>query len=138
MIDPLSNLPGYVLRRAATSAGTRLNEKLKPLGLRQADVSALVLIDANPGISSARLCDALGIQSANMAVLMGRLESSGMIVRQQIDGRSQSARLTAQGRAKLAEADCVIRDFEQQLVANVPEPQRAHILPVLLSIWRQF
>ena len=135
MNDPLLDLPGYVLRRAANFAAADLSERLKPLDLRQVDASALMLLDANPGLTSSRLGEVLSIQRANMVPFLNRLELAGFVERKPIDGRTQGIYLTGSGRKKLEAARAVIEAFEAELIARVPAEHRAHLLPALLAIW---
>jgi DNA-binding MarR family transcriptional regulator len=135
MKDPLLRFPGYALRRAANAAGAILSERLGALGLRQADASALILLDANSGLTSSRLGETLGIQRANMVPFVNRLESEGLVERVPIDGRTQGIHLTDEGRAKLADARAVIETFEAELIGLVPQEHRPHLLPALLALW---
>jgi DNA-binding MarR family transcriptional regulator len=135
MKDPLLEFPGYALRRAANAAGAILSERLSAFGLRQADASALILIEANPGLTSSRLGEALGIQRANMVPFLNRLESERLVERVPIDGRTQGIHLTDEGRMRLADARGAIETFEAELIAMVPQEHRPHLLPALLAIW---
>jgi len=136
MRDPLPALPGYALRRAANATAAELASRLAPLGLRQSDVSVLMLIEANPGVTASALGRALDIQRANMVPLLHRLEDAKLIARQPIDGKSFGLDLTAPGRKQLAEARAVVETFEAELIARVPEAHRPHLLPALEALWR--
>lgn len=136
MKDDLARYPGYALRRAANATMAELAARLAPLGFRQVDTSALVLIQGNPGITASALGRALDIQRANMVPLLKKLEDAGHIARAPIDGKSQGLSLTPQGEAALAQALPVIEAFEADLVARVPEEHRAHLLPALNALWR--
>ena len=106
------------------------------LGLRQSDVSALILIAENPGVTASAIGRALDIQRANMVPLLNRLEELGLIEREPIDRKSRGLVLTAHGRERLAEARRVVEDFEAELIARVPEQHRPHLLPALEALWR--
>jgi DNA-binding MarR family transcriptional regulator len=134
MRDPLPNFPGYALRRAANATAAELAGKLGDVGLRQSDVSVLLLIDANPGVTASAIGRQLDIQRANMVPLLKRLE--GLIARVPIDGKSQGLELTEAGRDKLAEGRAVVEAFERELLARVPPEHRAHLLPALAALWR--
>ena len=136
MHDPLVSLPGYALRRAANSTAAELAARLSGLGLRQSDVSLLMLVDANPGTTSSALGRQLDIQRANMVPILKRLEDAGLIARAPIDGKSQGLALTDAGRARLAEGREVIERFERELIDRVPHEHRAHLLPALNALWR--
>src|SRR5690242_10647575 len=134
MRDPLPSLPGYALRRAANATAAELAARLAETGLRQSDVSVLMLIEANPGVTASALGRQLDIQRANMVPLLKRLE--GLVDRVPIDGKSQGLELTAQGRARLGEARQVVEAFEAALLARVPPEHRNHLLPALEALWR--
>ena len=134
MRDPLPNFPGYALRRAAHATGAELAHRLGAIGLRQSEVSVLMLIAATPGVTASALGRQLGIERANMVPLLKRLE--GLVDRAPIDGKSQGLALTATGEARLSEARKVIEAYEAELLARVPEEHRAHLLPALEALWR--
>ena len=136
MHDPLPSLPGYALRRAANATAAELAGRLAPLGLRQSDVSVLILIAGNPGVTASALGRALDIQRANMVPLLNRLDGAGLIARAPLDGKSLGLDLTDHGREKLAEARRVVETFEAELIARVPAEHRAHLLPALEALWR--
>jgi DNA-binding MarR family transcriptional regulator len=136
MHDPLVLLPGYALRRAANATAAELSARLTEVGLRQSDVSLLILVEANPGTTSSALGRQLDIQRANMVPVLKRLEDAGLIARAPIDRKSQGLALTEAGRSKLAEGRAVIERFERELIERVPEEHRAHLLPALNALWR--
>ena len=136
MRDPLPSLPGYALRRAANATAADLAARLTALGLRQSDVSVLILIAENPGVTASAIGRALDIQRANMVPLLNRLEDAALIARTPIDGKSFGLDLTAHGRRQLAEARAVVDRFEAELIARVPPEHRAHLLPALEALWR--
>ncbi len=135
MKDPLSRLPGYALRRAASAMIAELAGRLSEIGLRHTDASALLLIEANEDVTASALGRMLDIQRANMVPLVGRLEAAGLIEREPIDGKSHSLRLTARGHARLAEARAIIDQFEGELLGRIPAEHRAHLLPALNALW---
>ena len=135
MADTLKSLPGYALRRAASAMMSEFAQRLAPLGLRYADVSALVLIDANAGVTASQLGRMLDIQRANMVPLLNRIEGAGLIARSPLDGKSHSLALTDAGKAKLVEAMAVIEAFEAWLLNRVPVQHRDHLKPALDALW---
>ena len=136
MHDPLPSFPGYALRRAANATAAELAGRLTALGLRQSDVSVLILVAENPGVTASAVGRALDIQRANMVPLLKRIEDAGLIERTPIDGKSRGLALTDAGRARLSEARKVVEAFEAELIARVPEPHRPHLLPALEALWR--
>jgi DNA-binding MarR family transcriptional regulator len=136
MHDPLPDLPGYALRRAANATAAELTARLAPLELRQSDVSVMILIAENPGVTASAIGRQLDIQRANMVPLLKRLEDAGLIERLPLDGKSLGLELTDVGRAKLVDARAVIDTFEAGLLQRIPAEHRAHLLPALEALWR--
>ncbi len=135
--DPLVKFSGYLLRRASTAAVAELNERLVPLELRHADVAMLMLVESSPGITQSRAGRVLDIQRANMVPFVARLEARGVMVRRQVDGRSQALALTGRGRRLLARARRVVAAHEAALLGRVPQKLRPMVLPVLTALWRR-
>ena len=136
MRDPLPCLPGYALRRAANVTAAELAGRLAEVRLRQSDVSVLMLIEANPGVTASAIGRQLDIQRANMVPLLKRLEDAGLIDRVPIDGKSRGLELTPSGRERTAAARQVVETFEAELIARVAPEHRAHLLPALEALWR--
>ena len=136
MRDPLPDLPGYSLRRAANATGAQLTERLAAIALRQVDASVLLLIEANPDVTASQVGRQLDIQRANMVPLLKGLEDRSLIDRHPLDGKSQGLALTGQGRAVTDEARAIIEAFEAELLARIPAEHRAHLLPALDALWR--
>tara|TARA_A100001391_G_scaffold130111_2_gene89366 strand:+ start:9610 stop:10020 length:411 start_codon:yes stop_codon:yes gene_type:complete len=136
MRDPLPQLPGYSLRRAAHATAAELGARLATLGLRQVDASALILMAQNADITASALGRQLDIQRANMVPLLKRLEDERLIERQPLDGKSQALLLTAAGRERMEAALEIIHAFENELLARIPKEHRDHLLPALNALWR--
>ena len=136
MLDPLPSLPGYALRRAANATAAELAGRLADVRLRQSDVSVLMLIEANPGVTASAIGRQLDIQRANMVPLLNRLEKVGLIERAPIDGKSLGLDLTAVGRERVAKARAIVERFEAELIDRIPPQHRPHLLPALEALWR--
>jgi DNA-binding MarR family transcriptional regulator len=133
-VDPLKELPGYMLRRASSAALGRLAERLQSLDLRISDASVLLVIEANPEISQSEIGRLLDIAGANMAPLVGRLEAREFVIRRPIDGRSQALSLSREGRSALSRVKTIIEAHEQELWNRIPESDRATFMRVLRTI----
>lgn len=137
MKDPLTRLPGYVLRRASAATVAELNQRLQSLDLRHAEAACLLLIDDSPGLTQSGIGRLLEIQRSNMAPFVLRLESRGLIQRKKVDGRSQGLILTSLGRSVLAKASKVVEAYELALIRRVPEKLRPTVLPILMALWNR-
>lgn len=132
--DPLNELPGYALRRAANAMMAELTAQLAPLDLRISDASVLMLIADRTDMTSSDIGKVLDIQRANMVPLLNRLEAAGLIARKPIDRKSQAVILTPAGRERLIDARTVVTRFEDDLLARIPEEHRPHFLPALKAL----
>jgi DNA-binding MarR family transcriptional regulator len=135
MRDPLKSYPGYLLRRASSALTAELTRRLADLDLRIAEMSVLLLVGANPGITQSELGRLLDIQRANMTPLAVRLRDRGLITRQAVDGRSQGLALTGAGTGLASQARAIAEHFEHELVDRVPAHLRPHVLPILSALW---
>ena len=133
--DPLLELTGYVLQRAASANMTQLTERLAPLKLRPADVALLLLVADRPGLTQSELGRHLDIQRANMVPLVARLEERGVLSRKQVDGRSQGLMLTRSGLALVEKVRQVVSTHEAALLDRVPKEMRPAVLPILMALW---
>jgi DNA-binding MarR family transcriptional regulator len=135
MDDPLSEFPGYLVRRASSAIGAGLSAQLAPFDLRMTESSVLLLIEANRNVTQSVLCRMLDMQRANMTPLIAKLVDRGLIARNQVDGRSQGLALSDTGQTLVQDVRAVITAFENSLVARVPARHRPHILPILKALW---
>lgn len=135
MSNPLTLLPGYALRRAATAMMAELADRLAPHSLKIADASLLLLVGDRLDVTSSELGRLLDIQRANMVPLLNRLERSGLIGREPLDRKSMAIRLTATGLTQWGVVQKLTAQFERDLLARIPAEHRAHLLPALQSLW---
>jgi DNA-binding MarR family transcriptional regulator len=132
--DPLTALPGYVLRRAANAMMAELASRLDAIGLRISDATVLLLLGARPAMTSTEIGKALEIQRANMVPLLNRMESAGLIARQPIDRKSQAIVLSEDGIGRLIEARAITTAFETDLLGKIPKQHRDHFVPALQAL----
>jgi DNA-binding MarR family transcriptional regulator len=136
MDDILADLPGYSLRRASAAMLAEFSALLHPLGLRPTYASMLVLIEANPGITQSILGQAMGVQRANMAPLVARLEACGYLGRIALDGRSFGLKLTKPGAQVCGKVKDAIEIHQQKIFMRIPELHREHLVPALKALWQ--
>ena len=132
--DPLGQLPGYALRRAAQAMMAELSQRLAPLDLRISDASVLMLVAARRDMTSSEIGKALDIQRANMVPRLNRLEGAGLIRREPIDRKSQAIVLSDAGLARLEQVRAITTRFEDDLLARIPAQHRPHFVPALQAL----
>jgi len=133
--DPLDDLLGYHLRRVSVVVMADLTEVLSQLGLKPADASILWMIGANPGITQSDVGKALGILRANMAPLIAKLLSGGLIERQPVDGRSHALRLSPTGLNMSRRARHAAAGHEDRLFKTLTRAARAQMISQLRTLW---
>ena len=132
--DPLGQLPGYALRRAAQAMMAELSQRLAPLDLRISDASVLMLVAARRDMTSSEIGKELDIQRANMVPLLNRMEGAGLIRREPIDRKSQAIVLSDAGLARLEQVRAITTRFEDDLLARIPAQHRPHFVPALQAL----
>ena len=78
----LQDLVGYHLRRASVFDLQGAVSALEPANTRPVPMSVLLSIIETPGISSAEICRALGMQRANIVPILAELEERGLFLRE--------------------------------------------------------
>jgi DNA-binding MarR family transcriptional regulator len=136
LVEPLSSLPGYLLRRAANAMMAELAIRLAALDLRISEATVLLLLDGRTDLTSANIGKVLDIQRANMVPLLARLEGAGLIRREPLDRKSLAILLTDEGRSCRAQVDAITQQFEDDLLARIPPDHRPHLVPALQALLR--
>lgn len=134
-VDPLRTLAGYALRRASAVSQAGLSDRLEGLGLKVAEASLLVVVDANKHMTPSEISRTLSIASANLTPLVARLEERALLEREPIDGRSYFISLTQTGRALAKKVKAEMQAHESELIKCIPASHRAIFLKALLVIW---
>jgi len=132
--NPLTQLPGYLLRRASAWTMAALAKRLEEFELTPTEASVLVVIASNPGIIQSEIGRMLGIMSANMTPLVGRLEQRELVKRLPVDKRSFGLRTTRRGAAIADRAFTAMQEQEDALIESVPAKNRATFLQTLQDI----
>lgn len=129
----LTNLAGYLIRRAQLWVFREVIEALEPLGLRPAQYAVLAVLADNRDLSQQKLADALGILRSGMVPLLDNLERRRLIVRvpSAVDRRTHALRLTADGNALLAKASALIAEHENRLKRKVGPQGHKQLLEIL-------
>lgn len=125
---------GYNMKRAFNAIRADLLKALQPLELRMVTFSALALIVENPGISQARLADALAIERPNLVLVIDEIEQKGWITRKpdQNDRRAYALAATAAGKRRCDKAIAAIAAHEARMLDSLGERSREQ-----LATWLQ-
>jgi DNA-binding MarR family transcriptional regulator len=126
---------GYLLRRAQLAVFDDFIRAFAAIGLRPAQFSVLVVVDANPGLKQSDIAAALGIQRTNFVAMMDGLQRRGLVTRalSKSDRRSYSVKLSPNGRALLRQALALHADHEARMLESLGD-QSAPVIQSLRSL----
>lgn len=135
-LGPLTGYTGYLLRRAQLALFDNFISAFKPLGLRPAQFSVLLVMEANPGRRQSEIAAALGIRQANLVGLIDDLDRRGLAKRKRLatDRRSHALVLTAKGSALLKKGLALQAQFEQRLISELGASEHARLIASLRKL----
>ena len=136
LVDPLEGFLGYQLRRHSAAAMADLANALSVQNISPALASVLLMIDANPGETQARIGRALSIQRANIAPMIARLEEDGFICRTSANGRSIGLASTPRGKVAATQIVAVMKGHEARVFGAL-SPDHYQYLCRLLKASRE-
>jgi DNA-binding MarR family transcriptional regulator len=135
--DPLEDLLGYQLRRAAFVTVSVLAESFAELGLSSTEAIILRFVHANPGCTQADIGRAIGVQRTNMVPIVNGLIGNALLERTPADGRSHSLYLTEQGTQFHRKVIKVGLEHERRFFADVSEETRQTLMKVFRAVRRK-
>lgn len=134
LVDPLTGRLGYQLRRLSMAMMAEVGAGLRPLRLRPAEASILLLVGANPGCRPGEVGEALGIKRANMVPVVAALVKRGLVARSRADGRSHALALSPAGRSKVAAIDRILDRQEAASQAALGGREMKRLLRLLATL----
>ena len=128
---------GMLLGETARSWRTRLDQRLRPLGLSQA--KWLVLLHLNmvtDSLTQKQLSERLGIEAPSLVRLLDRMESDEWIVRRPSpsDRRAKTVHVTDKAAAIIREIKEIAAKLRKELLAGIPARELAVAGTVLQRI----
>jgi DNA-binding MarR family transcriptional regulator len=140
-LGELSELLGYVLKRAQLRVFEDFLRSVAPLQLTPAQFSVLLLLDKNPGRNQTEIANTLGILRPNFVAMLDGLESRELCarIRSSNDRRSHIVVLTDKGSAVLARAKTLVATRHEARLSELLGPaNRAALLGMLATIAQEF
>lgn len=133
----LLDLLGYDVRRAYLVVQSTFDAQMGKLELRPADFAVLSTLRHNAGINQKSLSEALAIAPPNLATLLDRLESRGLLTRQRSteDKRVQHVSLTPQGARLHAQALKAAQKADEAAVLKLSAAERQQLKSLLSKIF---
>ncbi|MCF3122116.1 MarR family transcriptional regulator [Streptomyces arenae] len=127
--DDVTHHVGYLLKRAQAALRAAMDKVLREHGLTVPQYSTLELLAQRPGMSNADLARATFVTRQSGNVVLRGLQEAGLITRPATadHGRARPARLTDEGRTRLAAVQAAVYAIEQRMVEAMP-PERVSAL----------
>ncbi|GAA3182729.1 MarR family transcriptional regulator [Streptomyces ramulosus] len=127
--DDITHHLGYLLKRAQAALRGAMDKVLREHGLTVPQYSTLELLALHPGMSNADLARATFVTRQSGNVVLRGLQDAGLITRPATadHGRARPARLTDEGRARLATVQAAVHAVEQRMTDALP-PRRVTAL----------
>jgi DNA-binding MarR family transcriptional regulator len=124
---------GYALRRAQVAAFDAFHRATAGAGITPPRFTALVILQANPGISQTRLGEVLGTARSGAMLLTNWLERQGLAERRHRpdDARSWGLYLTARGQKLTESLRRRVRAYDRRFAARLGTGEREHLFKLL-------
>lgn len=131
------SLVGYNCRRAFAAIEPFFHKRMAAFQLRPSDFAVLSLLRANARLSQKRVAQGIGVSAPNLAPVLDRLESRGLIQRQRnpSDKRFQTLALTADGVKLYCAAEKVVIDLENEATSMLNTEERGQLIALLQKIY---
>jgi DNA-binding MarR family transcriptional regulator len=129
---------GYALRRAQVTAFEAFNRATAGAGITPPRFTALVILQANPGISQSTLGEVLGTARSGAMLLTNWLEAQGLAERRhrRDDGRAWGLFLTAKGQRQIERLRRRVRAGDRRFAARIDARERGELLRLLEKLAR--
>jgi len=110
----LTGFIGFRLRRIQIHLSRAFSERTQSYNLRSGALSALAIIEGNPGISQSIVAREIGMDTSAAVALLDELEQRGWIERKRLaqDRRRYAIHATDLGRTILAELCAILMETE--------------------------
>ena len=131
---------GLVLFGTARAWRTKLDQRLRPLGLSQGKWRTLMhLSHGGDKLTQKEIADRMGIEEPTLAGLLNRLEDDGWVTRQESpnDRRCKTVHLQRRSRAVLDEIFSAAHQLRNELIQDVPKQDLKTCMRVLTQIRAQ-
>ena len=128
---------GFLVAETARIWRAKLNQRLKPKGLSQAQWVALVhLSRADEDLTQKALAERIGIEGPTLVRLLDRMARDSWIERREsaLDRRSKTVHLTPQAQAVLQEIQATAAQLRKELFKEISASELAQCADVLQRI----
>ncbi len=132
----LEKLLGYALRRAQIRVFQDFAAEMKEFGLTPGQLGALLLIEANKGLSQSELGNALGIDRSSVVPLIDRLQRRGWVRRapRATDRRAHALELAPGGVSLIQRFLPHLEAHEARIATGLSPAERERLFALLSGV----
>jgi MarR family transcriptional regulator for hemolysin len=137
MPPPNINELGLILFGTARAWRTRLDQRLRPLGLSQGKWRTLMhLSQGGNDLTQKEIAERMGIEGATLAGLLDRLQNDGWVERRgsSADRRCKTVHLQRRSKAVLDKIFNTAHDLRSELIEDLPQSDVETCIRVLTHI----
>jgi DNA-binding MarR family transcriptional regulator len=133
---PLWRRPGYLIRRLHQIHYALFFEEFGDSDVTPVQYGLLTILSTNPGCDQVTIAHSLGIDRTNVADVLGRLVTAGLVQRERstVDRRSNVARLTPKGEETLATMMPAMARAQTRLLEVLEPKQREDFVQTLMTL----
>lgn len=130
---PLDSSPSHLMHRVLQVALDIYTEEMGPGAPTQRQFAVLAAVADNEGLTQTDLVHATGIDRSTLADLVARMMGKDLLARERsaTDGRANTVRLSAAGRAALDAARPRVEAADKRILALLPGGKRDALMKVL-------
>jgi len=134
-VESLTQSLGYQLRRVQLAFKKHFLHEAKSTGLQPQDVGAMFVIGLNPGVTPSQMSAALGLDVAQITIMLNKLELRRLVTRRvsKSDGRSRAVYLTTGGRKEFETLREITATVEKSFIGDVLTKEEAAQLISMLA-----
>lgn len=132
-----SEFIGLLLNETARVWRTKLDQRLKPVGLSQAKWTTLMHLHFGGGkLTQSEIAARIGVEEPSLATLLHRLENDGWIKRKNAahDRRCKTVHLQRRSETVLTQISETARKLRHELIENIPQRDLQTCMTVLARI----
>lgn len=140
MASPNTNEFGLLLFGTARAWRTKLDRRLRPLGLSQGKWRTLIhLSQGGDKLTQKEIAERMGIEEPTLAGLLDRLQDGGWIVRRESpnDRRCKIVHLQPRSKAVLEEIFNTAHGLRHELISDIPPDDLEVCIRVLTQIQKR-
>ena len=132
-----SELFGPLLHGVARAWRSKLDQRLKPMGLSQAKWRTLLHLSmANGALTQSEIASRLGVEEPTLVNLLHRLEKEGWVARKTAahDRRCKAVRLGSRAQHAIEQISATANDLRDELLSEIPSADLRRCMKVLERI----